>query len=323
MAIRKKTKTTRRPAPSRATKPARKPAKKTAPRRATRAPEKEAAPKQEQPNTHHQQAPDYSQMFANIGAPFLNMFQGASGAQGSDTQRMVDSWLETQRHYWQTALNNLQAPPVTPGVWPAFTPHPTAPHFSAFQGLGLGTASDGSGMGPGSAFADMLRGGRAFDPFEQLASLPGLGYLREKHEEFARLYKAWQAHEAAQQKYSAEMIRVMLEALAQFESSLAAPPASQKPFASLKDIYAHWVSISEEVYARFAASPAHTALYGEVVNTLSAVKREMSVIIDHWAGHMNLPTRAEVDSLHQRMHEMKRELREMKRPQTVKKRGRT
>lgn len=322
MATRKKKKTTR-PAPRRATKPVKKPVKKAAPKKPARAEKKPRARTQEQPRTQQQQshnsgqqyqAPDYTQMFAQMGAPFLNMFQTTASTQSSDTQRMAQSWLDTQRQYWQTALENLQATPATPGVWPAFTPHPTAPHFSAFMGMSGGAA------GPGSAFADMMRGsGRAFDPLDQLASLPGLGYLREKHEEFARLYKAWQAHEAAQQKYNAEMLRIMLEALARFETSIAAP---DKPFTSLKDVYAHWVNISEDVYARFAASPAHTAIYGEVVNTLSAVKRELSVVVDQWAAQMNLPTRAEVDSLHQRMHDMKRELREIKRVATAKKGGR-
>ncbi len=320
MAIRKKTKTTR-PAPRRPAKAVKKPAaKKPAARPKQQSPKSDSAPRQEQPRAHqpHTGTPDYSQLFAQMGAPFLNMFQAAASTQSHDTQNMAQSWLDTQRQYWQTALSAMQAPPATPGVWPAFTPHPAAPHFSAFKGMGMG----GGASGPGSAFADMLRGGRAFDPFDQLASLPGLGYLREKHEEFARLYKAWQAHEVAQQKYNAEMARIMLEALARFEASLASPAANQKPFASLKDVYAHWVNISEDVYAQFAASPAHTALYGEVVNTLSAVKREMTVVIDQWAAQMNLPTRAEVDSLHQRMHDMKRELRDMKRALRERKGGR-
>lgn len=310
MAIRKKTKTTRKPPAQKA-----KPAKKAAPKNDA----KKADTAQEQPRAQQQQStPDYSQMFAQMGAPFLNMMQAAASTHSADTQNMAHSWIETQRQYWQTTLGNLQAAPATPGVWPAFTPHMSAPHFSAFKGMGGNSA-----MGPGSAFADMLRGGRAFDPFDQLASLPGLGYLREKHEEFARLYKAWQAHEDAQQKYNAEMARIMLEALARFEASIVKPQQGQKPFTSLKDVYAHWVNISEDVYAQFAASSAHTALYGEVVNTLSAVKRELSVIIDQWAAQMNLPTRAEVDSLHQRMHDMKREMRDLKRKSENKKGSRT
>lgn len=313
MAIRKKTKTTR-PAPRRAAKPVKKTVKKTAQKKPARADSTQHERTHEQPRAQQAHSGvDYSQMFAQMGAPFLNMFQASASTQGTDTQNMAQSWLETQRQYWQNALDTLQPAPVTPGVWPAFTPHPAAPHFSAFRGMGMGN-------GPGAAFADMFAGARAFDPFDQLASLPGIGYLREKHEEFARLYKAWQAHEAALQKYNAEMARIMLEALARFEASLAAP---EKPFASLKDVYAHWVNISEDVYAHFAASSTHTAVYGEVVNTLSAVKREMSVVIDQWAGQMNLPTRAEVDSLHKNMHDMKRQLREMKRTGTGKKGRRT
>lgn len=259
----------------------------------------------------HPSAPDYGAFFVEMAAPFLNMAQQGASTQAADAQKMTQSWLETQRQQWQAMLDGFAFKPAATNaaqdMWQAFGRMPFA------NGpFGSGAFNGGAGMGPGTSFADMLRGARAFDPFDQLANLPGLGYAREKHEEFARLYKAWQAHEAAQQKYNTEMARLMLEALARFETSMVSPQPGQKPFTSLKDIYAHWVNISEDVYARFAASPAHTRLYGEVVNTLSAVKREMTVVIDQWAGQMNLPTRTEVDSLHQRLHDMKREMRDLR-----------
>ena len=265
---------------------------------------------------HHTAAPDYGAFFAQMAAPFLNMAQQGASTRTDDAQKIAQSWLDTQRQQWQTMLDGMAIKPAATNaaqdMWQAFGRMPFANGPFGSGGFGSGVFGGGAGMGPGTSFADMLRGARAFDPFDQLANLPGLGYAREKHEEFARLYKAWQAHEAAQQKYNAEMARLMLEALGRFETSMVSPQPGQKPFTSLKDIYAHWVNISEDVYARFAASPAHTRLYGEVVNTLSAVKREMTVVIDQWAGQMNLPTRAEVDNLHQRLHDMKREMREMR-----------
>jgi hypothetical protein len=67
------------------------------------------------------------------------------------------------------------------------------------------------------------------------------------------------------------------------------------------------VDVCEEVYARFAMSEDYTRLYGEVVNALMAFKKQANLIVDDTVEAFNLPTRKEVDSLHKRMHDLRRE----------------
>lgn len=291
-------------------------AKKTAAAKKKSASTKERTTQRPQSDHRHEHttASGRDTFFAQMGGPFLGMLHAAADAPAADPFRMTQDWLEAQRQHWQSVSAGQHKTATAHDFWQAFGQQTFAQHMP------YGGAGFFGSTGPDSPFAF---GARAFDPLDQLASLPGIGYLREKHEEFSRLYKAWQAHETAQQKYTAALAHMMLDALARFETSIAAPREGQKPFASLKDIYAHWVAINESAYAQFAASGTHTALYGELVNTLSAVRREMTVIVDQWAAQMNLPTRAEVDSLHQRMHEMKRELRALKTAAQAGKRRRT
>jgi hypothetical protein len=90
------------------------------------------------------------------------------------------------------------------------------------------------------------------------------------------------------------------------------PPEGAKPLESLKDIYVKFVDVSEEVFAEFALSEDYTKLYGEVVNALMAYKKQLHDISDELMEQVNLPNRAEVDSLHKRVHELRRENLQLK-----------
>ncbi|MDE1151567.1 MAG: poly(R)-hydroxyalkanoic acid synthase subunit PhaE [Micavibrio sp.] len=166
-----------------------------------------------------------------------------------------------------------------------------------------------------------------FDPFGFYASIPGIGYTREKQDELNHLYQRWVEFDGQTRKYNAAMAQVGLEALHKFQEYIANPPKDAESLKSLKEVYAKWVDVCEDVYAKYAMSDEYTKLYGEVVNALMQFKAQMNHITDEMAGQMNLPTRKEVDSLHQRVHALRRdnialrkavdELRGIKRPATA------
>jgi class III poly(R)-hydroxyalkanoic acid synthase PhaE subunit len=152
----------------------------------------------------------------------------------------------------------------------------------------------------------------ALDPLNFFASFPGIGYTREKQEQLNHLYQQWSDYEAKSREYSASMAKVGLEAVQKFQEYVANPPAGTAPLTSLKEVYAKWVDICEVIYAKYAMSEEYTRVYGEVVNALMAFKKQQSKITDELLDQFNLPTRAELDSLHQRMHELKREVMALK-----------
>lgn len=152
----------------------------------------------------------------------------------------------------------------------------------------------------------------AIDPFNFLASFPGIGYTREKQEQLNHLYQQWSEFEQKAREYTAEMTRVGLEAVQKFQEYVAKPPEGATPLKSLKQVYAKWVDICEEIYAKYAMTEQYTELYGEVVNALMAFKKKQNEVFDDMLGQFNMPTRAEVDSLHQRLHELRREVQSLK-----------
>ena len=152
----------------------------------------------------------------------------------------------------------------------------------------------------------------AMDPLNFFASIPGIGYNREKQEQLNHLYQQWQAYEAKSRDYTASLSKVGLEAVQKFQEYVANPPKDAEPLTSLKEVYTKWVDICEGIYAKYAMTEEYTTLYGEVVNALMAFKKQLNKIIDESMDQFNLPTRAEVDSLHQRMHDLRREVMALK-----------
>ena len=148
----------------------------------------------------------------------------------------------------------------------------------------------------------------AIDPLNFFASIPGIGYTREKQEQMNHLYQQWAEYEAKSREYNAGMAKVGVEAVKKFQEYVANPPKDAEPLTSLKEVYTKWVDICEGIYAKYAMTEEYTKLYGEVVNALMSFKKRQNEIMDDIVSQVNLPTRVEIDSLHQRLHALRREV---------------
>ncbi len=151
-----------------------------------------------------------------------------------------------------------------------------------------------------------------FDPQTAFAAMPGLGYTREKQDQMNLLFQRWMDYMKKSRAYDAGMAQVGLEAILKFQEYIANPMPDDEPVASLKDIYGRWVDACEEVYAGYAMSDEYIQRYGDTVNALMAFKQQQNKLVDEMIEQFNLPTRQEVDSLHQRMQALRREVAELK-----------
>jgi polyhydroxyalkanoate synthase subunit PhaE len=286
----------------------------------------------------------YQQFFVQAGQQYLDMMQHFYEASGQNKPvgDMASEWLHTLQQFFLQMLQSNTQPidvnEVYKNVTEAFTKGSSAwtqafqtggpfaagwnpQGWNAWQGAGNpmggmgGMGANPMGWNPQGWGAPGLNTSawnpqaafQAFDPFGFYASLPGIGYTREKQDDWSHLYKLWTHFNAEVRKYNAGMAQVGLEAIHDFQDYVANPPQDAAPLKSLKEVYGKWVDICEEVYAKYAVSEEYTKLYGEVVNALMAYKGQANKLMDDLAGQFNLPTRTEVDSLHQRLHALRRD----------------
>ncbi|MBI3441944.1 MAG: class III poly(R)-hydroxyalkanoic acid synthase subunit PhaE [Proteobacteria bacterium] len=239
----------------------------------------------------------FQQRFILCGEQFLNMMQQFYQATGQakPIDQMATEWVNTLQQFF---TDSLQA---------ASQPFDVSEGYKAFM-ENLAKA----GQAWTSAFQSGKNPFSTFDPLGAFTTMPGLGYTREKQEQWNNLYNQWVEFQRKSRAYDVAMSKIGLEAVQKFQEYLANPPQDQEPLTSLKGIYTKWVDLCEEIYGRYAMSDEYTRLYGEVVNALMAFKQQQNKLTDDAVGQFNLPTRREIDSLHERLQALRREVAELK-----------
>ena len=100
---------------------------------------------------------------------------------------------------------------------------------------------------------------------------------------------------------------------AEFAAHLAGIPQDalrgiQQPGAGTT--YEEWIESAEAAYASLAHGATFARLLGELCNTLNALKVQRGKLLEYFSRQLDLPTRAEVDSLHQQVRQLRERARE-------------
>jgi hypothetical protein len=103
---------------------------------------------------------------------------------------------------------------------------------------------------------------------------------------------------------------------AEFTAHLAGIPQDamrgiQQPGAGTT--YEEWIESAEAAYATLAHGATFARLLGELCNTLNALKVQRGKLLEYFSRQLDLPTRAEVDSLHQQIRQLREQSREKSR----------
>jgi class III poly(R)-hydroxyalkanoic acid synthase PhaE subunit len=153
--------------------------------------------------------------------------------------------------------------------------------------------------------------GEAIDPMGKILSSPGIGYFREPQEKQQKGIQLAMEYQEANQAFNQAFLRVSTESIQGFQARLMKldPTAIPK---SLRELYDLWVEISEEHYAEFAMSEEYQDLYGDMVNRLMILKKHYSEITDDMLRSMNLPNTREVDTMQERLQQVRRENMKLK-----------
>lgn len=199
-----------------------------------------------------------------------------SGAQAHDLMRQVMAFWELPLDTWQRTASSLS---LLPG--------------DVLQNLKLEDVERVSGA--------------IDDRIDRFLSVPGVGYTREWQEQLQQHARLWLDYQRAHQRYVTGFSQLGLQSVERFEDKLKELSAAAKTVSAARELYDLWVDCCEEVYGEYVSTDEYAELHAELVNTLMQVKRHAGALIDEYLGAMNMPTRREVNTLHRRMQETRRE----------------
>jgi class III poly(R)-hydroxyalkanoic acid synthase PhaE subunit len=137
------------------------------------------------------------------------------------------------------------------------------------------------------------------------ASMPALGPAREQQEAWQKLAQISARVAQAQLSLSNQWNEIIALALRELGSKIAPQLSSGATPASVKEVYDLWVNSAESAYAHVAHGAAFIQAQSELTNALSQLRIAQREVLEDFSRQFDLPTRAELNSIHQQLRELK------------------
>jgi class III poly(R)-hydroxyalkanoic acid synthase PhaE subunit len=177
------------------------------------------------------------------------------------------------------------------------------PAFAMPPGMADGMA------GAGNPFAQAGGFGALPSAFTGLFNAPALGPAREQQQSFQRLSQLAARCGQAQLAVVNHWNDIIGKALRELGERLAPKLKSGATPASVKEVYDLWVDSAEGVYAQAARNAGFVQAQAELTNALSSLRGAQRELVEEWSKQFDLPTRAEINSIHQQLRELKAALK--------------
>lgn len=156
-------------------------------------------------------------------------------------------------------------------------------------------------MAPWQEFVDGM-GLAGFDS-QMFPGAPALGLSREYQETAARLIDLAKQFQARYAEFAQQNAAIMQDAFHVMKKRFDEAPLKPK---SPAETYDAWIDCAEGTYAQAAHSERFARSLADLCNISSAFKVERGKLAEQIARHLDLPSRAEVDSLHRQVRALKK-----------------
>ena len=219
---------------------------------------------------------------------------------GNGAGDWIHAWIEQQREQLRRA--GQPGDPSTDkasGAEPASDPMRDMSMMWGMRWLEAGQSylqawAGAASMGEGAArqFADLL------------ARMPTFGLAREQSETWRELMAAQAECQALEQELRSVWTTVQTDALALLEKMIRERQPGQG-INNYRELYDLWVECGEKVYAQVAHSEAYAKLQAQVGNAAIKLRAKQQAVIERGLKHFDLPTRAELNTVHKQMRELR------------------
>ncbi len=167
--------------------------------------------------------------------------------------------------------------------------------------------------------ADILtyeRGSDVANPVESLLSVPSVGYTREWQEQLQEGIRLWLVYQKHQQNYNAQFSKIGTRTLELLYQNFKQLAEQQKIVEDLRGLYDLWVDCGEVAYAELTYTEEFAEVHGQLINSLMAWKQHERKLVDGLLGALNMPTRRDLETVTQRLHQLRRENKQLIAEQT-------
>jgi class III poly(R)-hydroxyalkanoic acid synthase PhaE subunit len=161
----------------------------------------------------------------------------------------------------------------------------------------FGTPPVGGGNGSGSASGNQ--------PFGRWLDVAPIGYFREHHAHAQELGRALAEYQRVAAQMAAAIAKIHAQALELLAKKTEALTQTGAAIKDTRRLYNLWIECGEQAFAQQARGEIFGLLQGEMVNAVMRVRKAQQTIAENFLKSLDLPTRAELNSVHKRLKEMR------------------
>ena len=234
---------------------------------------------------------------------------------GTADQDLFQIWLASSRTFFTTESMTAPMPDALKeqceGLFAAWSRF--ARVYAEASGSARGEAKGDATGGPfdPAGWLDGAGGGGLGDLWRWFGAAQGADPWREERDTLTAS-RQWLAYTAALERYRAVMGAAWLAAFKRFAEGLAQDRESSDGLPAWEVIQARWQEAAGAELAAAQRSEDFLAAQRDLIRARLDCSALLRGRIERIAGMLGLPTRAELDDLHQTVHGLKRELRALR-----------
>jgi class III poly(R)-hydroxyalkanoic acid synthase PhaE subunit len=236
---------------------------------------------------------------------------------GTAHTHWIDAWLETQRSWlerWQSLTVEQRTNAMRVSM-ETLRDHldPQALSPEAFNVV--------------YSFQQLLQAGlQASDEWSRMQTeqsgitwlqLPALGPAREQQQAWQTLLRALLDYQLRWQALLTLYVQVFSQSLDAVPDAVTTRAAHGKPVEGLSDLYELWIDCGETAFARMAHDEAFINAQAACGNAHHQLKRAQGALLEQWLKTHDLPTRSELNGVHQRLRDLQARVAELSRSTTA------
>jgi class III poly(R)-hydroxyalkanoic acid synthase PhaE subunit len=245
---------------------------------------------------------DLGKSYMNMGETFWQLLQ-----QGKDFTGQQTDWLEAMKKAFSSACSGAGTSGQETDPWSGFAtfwglPLNTWERFACSFSPLPGALEKALRPEGGAVPSDMTKAVR------QMLSMPPVGYTREWQEQAQEWAQLYMEYAKAMQEFAQLLGKVSQRAAELFSQKMTGLLKEGKTLEGLRATYNLWIDCGEEAYAEVMSTPDFPHMQAQMVNALMRLKRHEQSMMDEVMTALNMPTRRELDTTHQRVHGLQRQL---------------
>ncbi len=151
--------------------------------------------------------------------------------------------------------------------------------------------------------------GKTFGTFDQS---PAFGLTRELEQKISEGFVAWKEFQEASNEYNILMSDAWSKVFAKVLQDMKDRADQDKPVESLNDLTRLWLSAADRSFDEMFRTDTYAQVQGRYVASYMNYRIHEQKIVEEMLKYSYIPTRSEVDEAHRNIHNLRKEVRMLK-----------